>query len=91
MQPEIIHATEELYRANPDGARAAPAVTGRLVEGKAELSAGPYTWHADLAPSLGGTVRRRARRTTCSARWPGVPSPSSTTRWRRSWASRSRT
>jgi len=55
MQPEIIHATEELYRANPEGGRATPAVRGRLVEGKAELSAGAYTWHSDLPPALGGT------------------------------------
>jgi uncharacterized OsmC-like protein len=55
MQPEIIHATEELYRANPDGARATPAVRGRLIEGKAELSAGTYIWHSDLPPALGGT------------------------------------
>jgi uncharacterized OsmC-like protein len=55
MQPEIIHATEELYRANPDGARATPAVRGRLAEGRAELSAGPYTWYSDLPPALGGT------------------------------------
>jgi len=55
MQLEIIQATEQLYRANPDGARATPAVRGRLVDGRAELSAGPYTWHADLPPALGGT------------------------------------
>jgi uncharacterized OsmC-like protein len=55
MQPEIIHATEQLYRANPDGARSAPTVRGRLADGKAELSAGAYTWHADLPPPLGGT------------------------------------
>jgi uncharacterized OsmC-like protein len=55
MQPEIIHATEELYRANPDGARATPAVRGRLADGRAELSAGAYTWHSDLPPALGGT------------------------------------
>ena len=55
MQPEIIHATEQLYRANPEGARSTPTVRGRLADGRAELSAGPYTWHADLAPALGGT------------------------------------
>ncbi|MEW5992233.1 MAG: OsmC family protein [Chloroflexota bacterium] len=55
MQPDIIHATENLYRANPDGARTAPAVRGRLVDGRAELSGGNYTWHADLPPALGGT------------------------------------
>jgi uncharacterized OsmC-like protein len=55
MQPEIINATEALYRANPDGARTTPAVRGRLVDGRAELSAGAYTWHSDLPPALGGT------------------------------------
>ena len=55
MQLEIIHATEELYRANPDGARTTPAVRGRLVDGRAELSAGAHTWHSDLPPALGGT------------------------------------
>ena len=55
MQPEIINATEAIYRANPDGARATPTVRGRLAEGRAELSAGPYTWRSDLPPALGGT------------------------------------
>ena len=55
MQPEIIQATEALYRANPDGARGTPSVRGRLVDGRAELSAGAHTWHADLPPALGGT------------------------------------
>lgn len=55
MQLEIIHATEALYRANPDGARTTPAVRGRLVDARAELSAGAHTWHADLPPALGGT------------------------------------
>jgi uncharacterized OsmC-like protein len=55
MQPEIIHATEELYRANPDGARTTPSVRGRLAEGRAELSAGAHTWQSDLSPALGGT------------------------------------
>ena len=55
MQPEIIHATQELYRANPDGARSTPIVSGRLVDGRAELAAGSYTWLSDLPPSLGGT------------------------------------
>jgi hypothetical protein len=56
VQPEIIHTTEELYRANPDGARSTPIVSGRLVDGRAEIVAGPYTWHSDLPPSLGCAV-----------------------------------
>jgi uncharacterized OsmC-like protein len=55
MQMEIIRATEELYRANPDGARSSPTVTGRLTEGRAELTAGAHTWYSDLPPALGGT------------------------------------
>jgi uncharacterized OsmC-like protein len=55
MQTEIIRATEELFRANPEGARSSPTVKARLADGRAELSAGPYTWHADLPPALGGT------------------------------------
>ena len=55
MQIEIIQATEQLYRNNPEGGHATPTVTGRLSEGRALLSAGSYTWHADLPPALGGT------------------------------------
>ncbi len=55
MQPEILQATEELYRANPDGARATPTVRGRLLDGRAELSAGTHAWQSDLPPALGGT------------------------------------
>jgi uncharacterized OsmC-like protein len=50
-----IAATEESYRSDPDAARGAPTVTGRLSEGKAQLTAGNHVWHADLPPALGGT------------------------------------
>src|SRR5207249_2502233 len=55
MDAQAISSTIEKFRANPDAARSSPAVTGRLVEGRAELAAGSYTWHADLAPALGGS------------------------------------
>src|SRR5206468_13124626 len=55
LQPEIFYATEQPYRGNLVGARSAQSVRGRLVDGKAELSAGAYTWHADRPPPLGGT------------------------------------
>jgi uncharacterized OsmC-like protein len=55
MQTEIIRATEDLFRAKPEGAKSSPTVKARLADGRAELSAGAYTWHADLPPALGGT------------------------------------
>lgn len=54
MNQAIIKATEEQYRADPSAATSTPSVTARLADGRAELSAGKFTWHADLAPSLGG-------------------------------------
>jgi uncharacterized OsmC-like protein len=55
MAMETITATEAAYRSDPGSAQGAPAVTGRLVAGRAELTAGSYTWQADLPPALGGT------------------------------------
>lgn len=55
MDAQTISSTIEKFRANPEAGRSSPAVTGRLVEGRAELAAGSYTWYADLAPAVGGT------------------------------------
>ena len=55
MDPSVIRATEERFRAEPDAARAAPAVTATLANGRARLSAGPFNWEADLPAALGGT------------------------------------
>jgi uncharacterized OsmC-like protein len=55
MATDAIQATEAKFRTDPDAARSAPTVTGRLSEGRAELTSGNFTWHADLAPALGGT------------------------------------
>ena len=55
MGTETIAATEESYRSNPEVGKAAPAVSGRLADGRAELSSGAYTWTADLPAALGGT------------------------------------
>ena len=51
MQPEIIRATEELYRANPDGARATPgrARPARRREGRAQR----WRLHLALGPPAG--------------------------------------
>ncbi len=55
MATDAIQATEAKFRSDPDTARSAPTVTGRLSEGRAELTSGNFTWHADLPPALGGT------------------------------------
>lgn len=55
MRSEVVRATHSEWTANPDAARGAPTVSGRLVDGQAELTAGKYTWRADLPAALGGT------------------------------------
>ena len=50
----FISATEEKFRADPDSARANPAVTATLVNGRARLSSGAFNWEADLGPAIGG-------------------------------------
>lgn len=55
MTTEAIQATEARFRSDPDSARSAPTVVGRLSQGRAELTSGNFTWQADLPPALGGT------------------------------------
>jgi uncharacterized OsmC-like protein len=55
MATDAIQATEAKFRTDPDAAHSTPTVTGRLSEGRAELTSGNFTWHADLPPALGGT------------------------------------
>ena len=83
--------TEARFRADPSAARSAPTVTATLVNGRARLSAGSFNWDADLPAGSVARTSPRARRRTCSARSPDAPSPSSTTRSRRSSASTSTT
>jgi uncharacterized OsmC-like protein len=47
--------TEERFRAEPSAALGRPTVTATLEDGRARLSAGAFTWEADLPPSIGGT------------------------------------
>jgi uncharacterized OsmC-like protein len=54
VNPEIINATIDRFSSDPKAAHSAPAVTARLTGGQAELSAGSFTWYADLPPALGG-------------------------------------
>jgi len=55
MDPEVISATIERFSREPETARSTPAVAARVVDGRAELSAGSFTWYADLPAALGGT------------------------------------
>ena len=55
MDPVVISATVERFTREPEAARSAPAVVARVAEGRAELSAGSFTWYADLPAALGGT------------------------------------
>jgi len=55
MDPEVISATIDRFSKEPEAARSAPAVAGRVVDGRAELSVGSFTWYADLPAALGGT------------------------------------
>lgn len=54
MSSQTISATLERFAKEPEAARSAPAVTARVADGRAELSAGPFTWQADLPLTLGG-------------------------------------
>src|SRR5204863_5201591 len=46
---------EAKFAADPGTARGTPTVTATLVEGRARLSAGAFTWDADLPTVIGGT------------------------------------
>jgi uncharacterized OsmC-like protein len=55
MTASVISATAETFRADPTAGRTSPAVTATLVDGRARLSAGSFTWESDLPASIGGT------------------------------------
>ena len=54
MSTSIIESSTQRFTAEPGAAQSAPAVTASLVDGRARLSAGSFTWDADLAPAIGG-------------------------------------
>ncbi len=47
--------TQAKFSADPSAARGTPTVTATLVDGRAHLSAGAFTWEADLPTVIGGT------------------------------------
>ena len=42
------------FTADPSAGQISPTVTASLADGRARLSADPFTWDSDLAPTLGG-------------------------------------
>jgi uncharacterized OsmC-like protein len=54
MNMAIIEDSVTRFRDDPALARSAPAVTAQLTDGAARLSAGAFSWLADLPPTLGG-------------------------------------
>src|SRR6476646_61740 len=52
--PALLDATTR-FEADPGSARGAPTVTATLVDGRAHLAAGAFTWDADLPTVIGGT------------------------------------
>lgn len=55
MTTQTIQTTIENWTKDPDSARGKPSVTARAEDAQAVISAGPFTWRADLPPALGGT------------------------------------
>jgi uncharacterized OsmC-like protein len=54
MDRSVIEKAEAQFGDDPSTAQTAPAVTATLVEGRARLSGGPFTWDSDLPPIIGG-------------------------------------
>jgi uncharacterized OsmC-like protein len=54
MAAEVIAASEERLRSDPSSARAAPAATATLANGRARITAGAFNWDSDLPAVLGG-------------------------------------
>jgi uncharacterized OsmC-like protein len=52
--PAIADATTR-FAADPGSARGTPTVTATLVDGRAHLTAGAFSWDADLPAIIGGT------------------------------------
>lgn len=51
----IVADATSRFTSDPAAARGKPSVTATLVEGRARLSAGSFTWDADLPTVIGGT------------------------------------
>jgi uncharacterized OsmC-like protein len=55
MTASTLTDAETTFTADPGKARGTPTVTATLVDGRARLAAGAFTWDADLPAVIGGT------------------------------------
>jgi uncharacterized OsmC-like protein len=55
MQPDTIKKTVQLWTAEPDKAKGAPAVVARTEGATAVVEVGSFKFSTDLPPPLGGT------------------------------------
>lgn len=55
MDTATLDTTIATWTADPAAAVSTPTVTARAEARQAVIQAGPFTWRADLPPSLGGT------------------------------------
>jgi uncharacterized OsmC-like protein len=55
MTTQTVTEAETKFQADPGSARGTPSVTATLVDGRAHLAAGAFTWDADLPAVIGGT------------------------------------
>jgi uncharacterized OsmC-like protein len=55
MTTQTVSEAQSKFQADPGSARGTPAVTATLVDGRAHLAAGAFTWDADLPAVIGGT------------------------------------
>ena len=54
MKQEIIEKSIEMWSKEPEKARVRPKVNARSDGAQAVVEAGPFSWSADLPPTLGG-------------------------------------
>jgi uncharacterized OsmC-like protein len=54
MKPEIVEQTIQLWTREPEKAKVGPVVKARSEGTQAVVEAGPFSWQADLPPTLGG-------------------------------------
>jgi uncharacterized OsmC-like protein len=55
MTASTLTDAEATFAADPGKARGTPTVTATLIDGRAHLAAGAFTWEADLPAVIGGT------------------------------------
>lgn len=54
MKSEVIEQSIQLWTREPEKAKVSPVVKARSDGAQPVVEAGPFTWHTDLPPTLGG-------------------------------------